>query len=99
MKKCIICEKIKNEEEFNKEHIIPEFIGGSLTINSVCKSCNSRLGKEIDSEILNDYLIKCHVVKKKKKKKKNSSAAVFYGTGGRALFFSLFPFTLRQDPL
>ena len=77
MKKCIICEKIKNEEEFNKEHIIPEFIGGSLTINSVCKSCNSRLGKEIDSEILNDCLIKCHVVKNKIRNKKNKEKVLF----------------------
>ena len=50
MKKCIICKKIKEDGEFNKEHIIPESIGGSLTIENVCKECNSKLGEEIDSK-------------------------------------------------
>ena len=54
MKRCIICKKIKNSNDFNKEHIIPESIGGSLTIDNVCKDCNSKLGKEIDSKITND---------------------------------------------
>ena len=57
MKKCIICKKIKNDEEFNNEHIIPESIGGSLTIDNVCKECNTKLGDEIDSKIINDFLI------------------------------------------
>lgn len=71
MKKCIICKKIKNDNEFNKEHIIPESIGGSLTIDNVCKTCNSKLGEEIDSKIINDFLIKGHTVGNEIRNKKN----------------------------
>lgn len=77
MKKCIICEKIKNNEEFNKEHIIPESIGGSLTIENVCKACNSKLGKEIDSKIINDFLIKGEIVGNKIRSKKNKEKILF----------------------
>lgn len=70
MKKCIICKKIKEDGEFNKEHIIPESIGGSLTIENVCKECNSKLGEEIDSKIVNDFFIKGNSVGKQIKNKK-----------------------------
>ena len=77
MKKCIICKKTKNNHEFNKEHIIPESIGGSLTIDNVCKSCNSKLGEEIDSKIINDFLIKGKIVGNKIKNKKNKEKVLF----------------------
>lgn len=77
MKKCIICKKIKNSNDFNKEHVIPESIGGSLTIDNVCKACNSKLGKEIDSKITNDFLIKGNTVKNKIKNKKNKEKVLF----------------------
>lgn len=77
MKKCIICKKIKNNEEFNKEHIIPESIGGSLTIENVCKECNNKLGKEIDSKIIDDFLIKGQIVGNKIRNKNNKEKVLF----------------------
>jgi len=50
---CIICSEIKNKSEFNREHIIPQNIGGTLYIdNVVCKCCNSSFGSDVDNEIL-----------------------------------------------
>ena len=77
MKKCIICNKIKDNNDFNKEHIIPESIGGSLTIENVCKACNNKLGKEIDSKIIDDFLIKGQVVGNKIKNKNNKEKVLF----------------------
>ena len=77
MKTCIICKKNKNENQFNKEHILPESIGGSLTIDNVCKSCNTKLGNEIDSKIINDFLIKGEIVGNKIKNKKNKEKILF----------------------
>lgn len=44
--KCIIC----NNEIFEAsiEHIFPLSLGGKAKINSVCKSCNDKLGYKID---------------------------------------------------
>lgn len=53
--KCIICKKDKNK--LSQEHIFPESIGGSLIINSVCKSCNDKLGRNVDSHLVNHKLI------------------------------------------
>lgn len=77
MKTCIICKKNKNDDEFNKEHVLPESIGGSLTIDNVCKSCNSKLGNEIDSKIINDFLIKGEIVGNKIRNKKNKEKVLF----------------------
>lgn len=77
MKKCIICKKIKYDDEFNKEHIIPESIGGSLTIENVCKECNNKLGIEIDSKIVDDFLIKANIVGNEIKNKKNKEKVPF----------------------
>lgn len=52
---CIICKKEKNN--LSQEHIFPESIGGSLTINSVCKSCNDKLGRNVDSHLVNHKFI------------------------------------------
>jgi len=53
--KCIIC---KGEfESLSAEHIFPDAIGGSLVVNNVCKSCNSRLGDEVDILLTDHYLI------------------------------------------
>jgi hypothetical protein len=50
---CIICGEIKKKSKFNREHIIPQNIGGTLYVdNVVCKSCNSSFGSEVDNEIL-----------------------------------------------
>lgn len=58
MKTCIICNKEKEEIQFNIEHVIPESIGGALTINSVCTDCNSRLGTEVDIHLINHLTVR-----------------------------------------
>lgn len=57
MKKCIICFKEKEINEFNEEHIFPEAIGGNLKIYDCCKLCNSKMGAIIDSELTNNEYI------------------------------------------
>ena len=55
MKDCIICRKETNE--FSDEHVIPDSIGGYYHIYSVCKGCNSSLGQNVDSKLVNHKLI------------------------------------------
>jgi len=45
---CIICKK---SDELTDEHIIPEFLGGNLTITSVCKPCNDKMGNTFDGRL------------------------------------------------
>jgi hypothetical protein len=55
MRKCIICRKEKNKEELSDEHVIPDSLNGFYHIFSVCKTCNSYLGREVDSKLVNHY--------------------------------------------
>jgi hypothetical protein len=52
---CIICRAIKAEDEFNREHIFPEALGGTLVTRRVCVACNSRLGQRADGPLVNSY--------------------------------------------
>jgi len=52
IKYCIFCFRKNTEVAFNREHIIPQSIGGNLFIDEVCESCNSSLGRLIDIQIL-----------------------------------------------
>ena len=52
--KCIFC---LEEKEPTKEHIFPSAIGGTLTIDRVCKQCNDWLGAKIDVLITDHDLI------------------------------------------
>ncbi|PKL66355.1 MAG: hypothetical protein CVV28_11305 [Methanobacteriales archaeon HGW-Methanobacteriales-1] len=53
--KCITC---KNEKKtFTREHIVPEGLGCSLIINRVFKECNDYLGYNVDSMLVNNWLI------------------------------------------
>lgn len=50
---CIFCARTNKDVLFNREHIIPDNIGGTFFIdNAVCSKCNSTLGTHIDAEIL-----------------------------------------------
>ena len=53
---CTFCGKVlpRDEEKCSREHVIPEFIGGSLVIRDVCAQCNSHLGEHVDHLILED---------------------------------------------
>lgn len=56
MMKCIICRKDTQKKDFSDEHVIPDAIGGVYHIYKVCKKCNSYLGSNIDSKLVNNYL-------------------------------------------
>jgi hypothetical protein len=69
MKRCIFCLKEKPKEEFSVEHVFPDAIGGTFTINNVCRECNSILGSQVDSKITDNWGIKAkrHIHKIKNK--------------------------------
>jgi len=51
--RCIYCAKNESEVRFNREHIIPQNIGGKLYFDDfVCVDCNSFFGSNVDIEIL-----------------------------------------------
>lgn len=51
-KYCIFCFRNNTEISFNREHIIPQNIGGNLYIDEVCQECNSILGRYVDIQVL-----------------------------------------------
>lgn len=53
--KCIIC---LEDRPPTVEHVIQEGIGGSFSIDRVCKGCNDKLGSIVDAPLLNSDLIK-----------------------------------------
>ena len=55
-KSCIICRAEKAQNCFNDEHVIPDSLGGYYHIRTVCVDCNSRLGREVDSPLVNHKL-------------------------------------------
>ena len=62
MKKCIYCHESKSDEEFSFEHVIPQFMGGSLVsekfkTRDVCKRCNNNLGLFVDAAFEKDFLV------------------------------------------
>ncbi len=44
-----------------EEHIIPEQIGGRLTVRFLCKPCNDRLGHEVEAAVRNDPTVRLAV--------------------------------------
>ena len=60
MKKCILCGDLKEDNEFNKEHIVPKNLGGSLTIQNLCKDCNSKIGDKLDHAVAGTFLFKIY---------------------------------------
>lgn len=57
MRICIICGRAKSDSEFNEEHVVPEALGGTLVLNDVCTSCNSDLGSQVDSHLVDNPFI------------------------------------------
>jgi len=49
------------ESELSQEHLIPESIGGLLTSDFLCRSCNSTFGHEIESAAKSDPSIRLAV--------------------------------------
>lgn len=53
---CIYCKKEKSEEEFNREHVVPQMMGrytDGLVLSEfqVCQECNSFFSKQIEDKI------------------------------------------------
>lgn len=61
---CIYCKTEKDENEFNREHVVPQMMGrytDGLVLNAhqVCKECNSFFSREIENKIgLDSYSVK-----------------------------------------
>jgi hypothetical protein len=53
--KCIFC---LSERPPSREHIFPLAIGGRLTTDRVCKTCNATLGSRVDSALSDSYLVR-----------------------------------------
>jgi len=53
MSKCIFC---LEDKELTIEHVIPEFLGGSLKVKNVCKTCNSNMGQSFEGIMANSIL-------------------------------------------
>lgn len=49
--KCILC---LQEDSLCEEHVIPESLGGRLTCNFLCRSCNSKLGHGLEATAKSD---------------------------------------------
>lgn len=61
MKQCIFCGQLKEDSEFNKEHIILDSLGGKGSediCKNVCISCNSSLGTRVDACLINHEITK-----------------------------------------
>lgn len=61
--KCIFCgkneEQLNEENYFTLEHIIPKSLGNNvLTLNCVCKECNSNLGEYVDNYFVDNMIVK-----------------------------------------
>ncbi|MCP4349911.1 MAG: HNH endonuclease [Desulfobacterales bacterium] len=54
---CPFCDISSDRTSFTKEHIMPDALGGTLTIR-ICKNCNDKLGSKVDSPLVNSELIK-----------------------------------------
>jgi hypothetical protein len=48
--KCIFC---YSKAQLTDEHIVPEFLGGSLTFRAVCKPCNDKMGSDFEGVAAN----------------------------------------------
>ncbi|MGP9558629.1 HNH endonuclease [Psychrobacter sp. AOP7-A1-24] len=84
MELCIICIRenpITADNPLTQEHIIPEFIGGSLAKKNVCKSCNSSMGTGFEGALANSLFYKLprfiHNIKGKKQSLENPFTGVY----------------------
>lgn len=62
--KCIICLNPEDgsnpSRKLTNEHIVPEFIGGKIVVNNVCKECNSTLGHTLEGPLSNNIYFKLY---------------------------------------
>jgi hypothetical protein len=48
--RCIVCKR----DSVSTEHLIPESLGGRLTANLLCRTCNSKLGHDLEAQAKHD---------------------------------------------
>lgn len=56
--RCVVC---LSAEPLTREHIIPSCLGGQLTCDFLCKTCNSELGAYVESKATQDPSIRLAV--------------------------------------
>ncbi len=82
--KCIICLNTPNNLNENSkltvEHIVPEFLGGKLTLKNVCKACNERFGAKVEGPLSNNFLFKAYTYSNRIKGKKGELKNPLAGT-------------------
>ncbi|WP_409200989.1 HNH endonuclease [Methanobrevibacter sp. DSM 116169] len=74
-KKCILCGKIKKG---SIEHVIPETLGGSFTIDNLCKECNNFFADKIDFNAKNQFSEILFIKKIINKQDKESISSLSY---------------------
>lgn len=62
MKRCIYCRKEKPADELSKEHIIPQFMGGSSECSAavtydVCQRRNAIFGQFVDAAVAKGFFM------------------------------------------
>jgi hypothetical protein len=59
MRRCIYCLAEKQDEDFNRDHVIPEAFGlfeGNFVLTCVCADCNTFFGKTVELKLARDSL-------------------------------------------
>jgi hypothetical protein len=59
MKPCIYCLEKQPDDQFNREHVIPEAFGkfeGNLVLECVCEACNTYFANTIDLKLARDSI-------------------------------------------
>ena len=57
---CIFCRRdLTSPGASSKEHMVPEYLYGSIPMSGVCRTCNSELGRQVDIlALLDPYVVK-----------------------------------------
>lgn len=78
--KCIFCKEIKDEKEKSPDHIIPETLGSNLTIDDVCKDCNTRILAKVDAKLVDSWFLRSERVIRGIKTKKGKTPTFDFGS-------------------
>jgi len=74
---CIICREDK--ENMSIEHVIPDSMGGFYYLKNICKTCNSKMGEEVDSPLVNHKLTELYRFSQKIEGKRGTIPNPFSG--------------------
>lgn len=55
METCYLCNALLTDKNKSLEHIIPNALGGKLKAYILCKTCNSKMGETIDSNLIKNF--------------------------------------------